>query len=62
MARKRAKLMDQRPIWMSCTAETAAETVSAAHGFLATRQNDGFCAVPRVHLGNVSLERAIVGK
>ena len=41
---------------------TAAETVSAAHGFLATLQNEGFCAVPRVHLGNVSLERAIVGK
>ena len=31
-------------------------------GFLATRQNDGFCTVPRVHLGNVSLERALVGK
>ena len=62
MTRKRAKLMDQRPLWMSCTEETAAETVSAAHGFLAARQNEGFCAVPGVHLGNVSLERAIIGK
>jgi hypothetical protein len=41
---------------------TAAETVSAAHGFLAARQNEGFSAVPGVHLGNVSLERAIIGK
>ena len=53
MARKRAKLMDQRPIWMSCKAETAAETVSAAHGFPATRQNDSARLIPDAHMGNV---------
>ena len=44
------------------TAEAVVETVSAADGLLETRQNAGVRTVPWVYLGNVSLERAIVGK
>jgi hypothetical protein len=32
---------------------SAGETVSAAYGFIGTRQNDSISAVSRVHLGNV---------
>lgn len=53
MARERAKSMDQRSTWVSCTVETAAETVSADHGFPLTRQNDSFRLIPEGHLGNV---------
>lgn len=56
MTRERAKSMDQRSFWRSCTAEAAEETVSAAHGFPGTRQNDSVCTVPRVHPGNVRLK------
>ena len=35
---------------------TAGKTVPADHGFPATRQNDRFCAVPRVDPGNVGLD------
>ena len=53
MASTRAESMDQRPFWRSCKAEAAEETVSAAHGFPLTRQNDSFCLIPEGHLGNV---------
>lgn len=53
MTRERAKSMDQWSFWRSCTAEAAEETLSVAHGFPGTRQNDSVCAILGVHLGNV---------
>jgi hypothetical protein len=53
MTRERAKSMDQRSFWRSCKAEVAEETVSAAHGFSGTQQNDSIRPILGVHLGNV---------
>jgi hypothetical protein len=54
MPGKRAKSMDQTSFWTMGTAEVSGETVSGAHGFPETRQNDSVCAVIWVHPGNVS--------
>ena len=56
MATAKAKSKDQRSFWRSCKAEVAEETVSAAHCFPGTPQNDSVWNVPRVHLGNVGSE------
>ncbi len=59
MARERAKLMDQRPLWMSCTVGTARKLASAAHGFPGTRQNDSLPNDASVYLGNVCVDGAV---
>lgn len=55
MTRETAESMDQRSFGRSCTVEAAEETVSAALGFLGTRQNGSVRTVTGIHPGNVSL-------